>query len=91
MSIEASDRSTIDMFVALRGRPKTNPYPRDEQLRINKRDQRTRDKEAGLKRVELKLTESLIEQLDEIARIKKLHRGAIIEALIEQQLGGLAI
>jgi hypothetical protein len=91
MTIELSDRNTQDMFVAIRGRPRTSPHTREEQHRINKREQRERDKTAGLKRVELKLTSHLVEQLDQIAKIKKSHRGAIIEALIEQEMSLLAL
>ena len=38
---EQTDRTTLDLFATERrpGRPKTNPLSRDEQLRINKRNQ----------------------------------------------------
>ncbi|VTP65222.1 LexA regulated protein [Leclercia adecarboxylata] len=57
MAKEHTDRTTLDLFANERrpGRPKTNPLSRDEQLRINKRNQLKRDKSRGLKRVELKL------------------------------------
>ncbi|WP_376753338.1 LexA regulated protein, partial [Enterobacter soli] len=46
MAKEQTDRTTIDLFANERrpGRPKTNPLSRDEQLRINKRNQLKRDK-----------------------------------------------
>ena len=58
MAKEQTDRTTLDLFAHERrpGRPKTNPLSRDEQLRINKRNQLKRDKVRGLKRVELKLS-----------------------------------
>lgn len=54
MAKEQTDRTTLDLFAHERrpGRPKTNPLSRDEQLRINKRNQLKRDKVRGLKRVE---------------------------------------
>ena len=55
MAKEQTDRTTLDLFADERrpGRPKTNPLSRDEQLRINKRNQLRRDKVRGLRRVEL--------------------------------------
>jgi hypothetical protein len=49
MAKEQTDRTTLDLFANERrpGRPKTNPLSRDEQLRINKRNQLKRDKVAG--------------------------------------------
>jgi len=37
------------------GRPRTNPLPRAEQLRLAKRGQRLRERERGLETVELRL------------------------------------
>ncbi len=50
MAKEQTDRTTLDLFANERrpGRPKTNPLSRDEQLRINKRNQLKRDKIVGL-------------------------------------------
>ncbi len=53
------------------GRPKTNPLSRDEQLRINKRNQLKRDKVRGLKRVELKLNAEAVEALNELAESRR--------------------
>ena len=46
MAKEQTDRTTLDLFADERrpGRPKANPLSRDEQLRINKRNQLKRDK-----------------------------------------------
>ena len=54
MAKEHTDRTTLDLFANERrpGRPKTSPLSRDEQLRINKRNQLKRDKVRGLRRVE---------------------------------------
>ena len=69
MAKEQTDRTTIDLFANERrpGRPKTNPLSRDEQLRINKRNQLKRDKVRGLKRVELKLNNDAVDALNELA------------------------
>ena len=49
------------------GRPRTNPLPRAEQLRIAKRAQRARDKQAGLVLCQLKVHPSLAEKLQAAA------------------------
>lgn len=45
------------------GRPKTNPRPRLEQLRIAKRTQRQRDRDAGLALCQVKLPEKAAQRL----------------------------
>ncbi len=45
------------------GRPKTNPKPRLEQLRIAKRMQRQRDRDAGLALCQVKLPEKAAQRL----------------------------
>ena len=45
------------------GRPRTNPRPRHEQLRIAKRSQRQRDREAGLVLCQIKLPRHAAERL----------------------------
>jgi len=45
------------------GRPKTNPKPRVEQLRIAKRVQRQRDRDAGLALCQIKLPEKAARRL----------------------------
>lgn len=69
---EQTDRTTLDLFANERrpGRPKTNPLSRDEQLRINKRNQLRRDRVNGLRRVELKLNEDAVNALNELASAK---------------------
>lgn len=84
----ATDRTTIDLFAADKrpGRPKTNPLPRDEQLRLNKRNQMKRDKTKGLKRIECKLAEPLFQQLDARAQALSMTRSALIEQLLAEAL-----
>lgn len=46
-----------------RGRPKTNPAPRPEQLRMAKRSQRQRDRAAGLVLCQFKLPQATAQRL----------------------------
>ncbi len=84
----ATDRTTIDLFAEDKrpGRPRTNPLPREEQLRINKRAQVQRDRVKGLKRIECKVTDSLYQQLDEKAQALQITRSALIEQLLTEAL-----
>lgn len=76
-------------FCRSAGRPKTNPLSRDEQLRINKRNQLKRDKVRGLKRVELKLNAEAVEALNELAESRNMSRSELIEEMLMQQLAAL--
>lgn len=91
MAKEQTDRTTIDLFANERrpGRPKTNPLSRDEQLRINKRNQLKRDKVRGLKRVELKLNADAVDALNELADAREISRSELIEELLLAQLKAL--
>ncbi|HCU66305.1 MAG TPA: LexA regulated protein [Rheinheimera sp.] len=84
----ATDRTTLDLFAGEKrpGRPKTNPLPREEQLRLNKRNQIRRDKTKGLKRIECKVTAELYSQLDARAQALQLTRSALIEQLLSAAL-----
>ena len=46
-----------------RGRPRTNPLPRNEQLRLAKRAQRARERAAGLTLCQVKLSKPTSERL----------------------------
>lgn len=46
-----------------RGRPRTNPLPRNEQLRLAKRAQRARERAAGLALCQIKLSKPTSERL----------------------------
>lgn len=91
MAKEQTDRTTLALFAHERrpGRPKTNPLSRDEQLRINKRNQLKRDKVRGLKRVELKLNAEAVEALNELAESRNMSRSELIEEMLMQQLAAL--
>lgn len=88
MAKEQTDRTTLDLFAHERrpGRPKTNPLTRDEQLRINKRNQLKRDKVRGLKRVELKLNEEAVDALNQLALARDISRSELIEEMLLAQL-----
>ena len=88
MAKEQTDRTTRDLFANERrpGRPKTNPLSRDEQLRINKRNQLKRDKVRGLKRVELKLNNEAVDALNELATARDMSRSELIEEMLMNQL-----
>ena len=88
MAKEQTDRTTLVLFANERrpGRPKTNPLSRDEQLRINKRNQLKRDKVRGLKRVELKLN---ADALNELAEARNMSRSDLIEEMLMTQLRAL--
>ena len=91
MAKEQTDRTTLDLFAQERrpGRPKTNPLSRDEQLRINKRNQLKRDKVRGLKRVELKLNADAVDALNELAEARNMSRSELIEEMLMTQLSTL--
>ena len=84
----ATDRTTIDLFAHEKrpGRPRTNPLPREEQLKLNKRNQIKRDRSKGLKRIECKVSEQLCEQLSLSAEQQNMTRSAYIEWVLEQAL-----
>ena len=80
MAKQCSDLTTIDLFSDDKrpGRPKTNPHSRSVQVKINKRNQVKRDKSNGLKRVEFKIHQNLIERLDQLAKSSGTNRSELI-------------
>jgi hypothetical protein len=85
------DRTTIDLFATekQRGRPKSSPYSREQQIRINKKNQLTRDKQAGLKRVEIKLQKETYDLATTIADKKGLSRGELLAQIVNESLKNL--
>lgn len=68
------------------GRPKANPLPRKEQLRVAKRAQRQRDRAAGFALYQVKLPKEVAEQLRHAlaipgfdAELKKFLEDAVVE------------
>ncbi|MDH2997342.1 LexA family transcriptional regulator [Pasteurellaceae bacterium LFhippo2] len=88
MAKQDSDCITLDLFATMPkvGRPRTNPLSREQQLRINKRNQLKRDKSSGLKRVELKLHTDLVNALEREAKQKGLSRGQLIELILNDYI-----
>ena len=88
MAKEVTDLTTIDLFSDERrpGRPKTSPHSRNEQIKINKRNQVKRDKNNGLKRVEFKIHHGIFEQLETLAKTKNISRSELIEVLLIESL-----
>lgn len=91
MAKAAIDRTTIDLFATekQRGRPKSSPYSREQQVRINKKNQLMRDKQAGLKRVEIKLHKALYDKATEIAEERGVSRSELLAQLIDESIQNL--
>lgn len=85
------DRATIDLFATekQRGRPKSSPYSREQQMRINKKNQLVRDKQNGLKRVEIKLHREMYDKASVIAADKGISRSELLAELINNSLENL--
>ncbi len=85
------DRTTIDLFETERrpGRPKTNPYPREVQLKHNKRNQLKRDKANGIKRIEFKVSSHLFDALNETAKQRSVSRSELIESILSSAVGAV--
>jgi len=88
MAKQDSDCITLDLFADERrvGRPRTNPLSRDQQIRVNKRNQLRRDRACGLKRIELKLHANLVQQLEDRAATENLSRAELIESILQNYL-----
>ena len=88
MAKQDSDCITLDLFADERrvGRPRTNPLSRDQQIRVNKRNQLRRDRASGLKRIELKLHANLVQQLEDRAATLNVSRAELIESILQNYL-----
>lgn len=91
MAKQNTDRTTIDLFTNEKraGRPKTNPLSRKEQLRVNKRNQLRRDRQKGLKRIELKVGNDLFSALNTLASEQGLSRSELIEQVLIEHVAVL--
>lgn len=91
MAKQDSDCITQDLFALVPkvGRPRTNPLTREQQVRINKRNQLKRDRSSGLKRVELKLHSDLVNALEKEAQARGLSRGQFIEMILNDYINSL--
>ncbi len=88
MAKESTDNVTIDLFQSQRrpGRPKTNPLSRAEQMKLNKRRQHRRDRARGLKRIELKVEESVYVALNQSAKAQGMSRSQLIERILTEAM-----
>jgi len=62
-------RKAVTMAARKPGRPKINPLPRAEQIRVAKRAQRQRDRDAGLALCQVKLRREVAERLRQAVAI----------------------
>lgn len=90
MAKQDADCITLDLFASVPkvGRPRTNPLSREQQVRINKRNQLRRDRSFGLKRVELKLHTDLVQSLEKEAAQRGITRGQLIENILNRYFSG---
>lgn len=86
MAKASSDRNTIDLFGKAPGRPRTQPLTRKDQLKINKRAQREKEKAQGLKRLELIIEQDLIDKLDKLCEMNGLKRAEWLTEQINKSL-----
>ena len=91
MANQDADCITLDLFASVPkvGRPRTNPLSREQQIRINKRNQLKRDRSSGLRRVELKLHSDLVQRLEDEASQRNITRGQLIEYILNDYIGNL--
>ncbi|WP_022942961.1 LexA regulated protein [Psychromonas hadalis] len=88
MAKESFDRITHDLFAdeVRPGRPKSNPHSRKVQLKINKQKQILRDKQKGLKRIELKVDSELFSLLNQLSKKQNINRSELITQLLHAQI-----
>jgi hypothetical protein len=88
MAKESFDRITHDLFAdeVRPGRPKSNPHSRKVQLKINKQKQVLRDKQKGLKRIELKVDSELFDLLNQLSKKQNINRSDLISQLLHAQI-----
>ncbi|GGN26730.1 MULTISPECIES: LexA regulated protein [Marinomonas] len=86
MAKASSDRNTIDLFGKSPGRPRTQPLTRKDQLKLNKRAQREKEKAQGLKRLELIVEQDIIDKLDELCELNGIKRAEWLTLQITKSL-----
>jgi hypothetical protein len=88
MAKESFDRITHDLFAdeVRPGRPKSNPHSRKVQLKINKQKQVLRDRQKGLKRIELKVDSELFSLLNKLSKEQNINRSELITQLLHAQI-----
>lgn len=86
MAKASSDRNTIDLFGKSPGRPRSKVLTRKDQLKINKRLQREKEKVLGLKRLELVIDQDTINKLDQLCEAQDIKRSEWITLAINNSL-----
>ena len=86
MAKASSDRNTIDLFGKSPGRPRTQPLTRKDQLKINKRAQREKEKAQGLKRLELVIEQDIIDKLDKLCEMNGIKRAEWLTQQVNKSL-----
>lgn len=87
MAKASSDRNTIDLFGKSPGRPRTQPLTRKDQLKVNKRVQREKEKAQGLKRLELIIEQEVLDKLDQLCEKNGLKRAEWLTQQINRSMG----
>lgn len=86
MAKASSDRNTIDLFGKSSGRPRSKLLTRKDQLKINKRLQRTKEKALGLKRLEMVIDQDTINKLDQLCEAQGIKRSEWLTLAINNSL-----
>lgn len=86
MAKASSDRNTIDLFGKSPGRPRSKILTRKDQLKINKRLQREKEKALGLKRLELVIDQDTITKLDQLCETQGIKRSEWLTLAINNSL-----
>ncbi|MBD5770169.1 LexA regulated protein [Marinomonas colpomeniae] len=86
MAKSSSDRNTIDLFGKSAGRPRTQALTRKDQLKVNKRVQREKERAQGLKRLELIIEQETLDKLDQLCEKNGLKRAEWLTQQINKSI-----
>ncbi|MBR0573514.1 MULTISPECIES: LexA regulated protein [Pasteurellaceae] len=93
MAKQDVDCITLDLFASSPkvGRPRRSLLSREQQIRINKRNQLRRDRSCGLKRVELKLHSDLVLALEKCSNEQNITRSQLIQRILDDYINKQSI
>ncbi|MDP8034034.1 LexA regulated protein [Pasteurella atlantica] len=88
MAKQDVDCITLDLFASSPkvGRPRCSSLSREQQIRVNKRNQLRRDRSCGLKRVELKLHSDLVLALEKLSNEQNVTRSQLIQNILNDYI-----
>ncbi|MDP8052142.1 LexA regulated protein [Pasteurella atlantica] len=88
MAKQDVDCITLDLFASSPkvGRPRCSALSREQQIRVNKRNQLRRDRSCGLKRVELKLHSDLVLALEKLSNEQNVTRSQLIQNILNDYI-----